>query len=108
MFDVPFRLARDRLEDERVDLGKGVVAREVPEGVRKIRVAAGVVECVTRLVEEGLVVVQAPLGARDQMDDVRRVGGDHTGARRLLRPIVEVELDPRVAGQVEAEACECL
>ena len=93
MLRVPVGLARDRLEHERVDLGQRVVAREVPEGVREVRVAARVVERVTRLVQECLVVVQPSLGPGDQVDDVRRVGRDDAGARGLLRPVVEVELD---------------
>ncbi len=73
-----------------------MVAREVPERVRQVRVAVAVVERVTGLVEERLVVVQAALRAGDQVDDLRRVGGDHAGPRRLLRPVVEVELDVRL------------
>src|SRR6266487_3813106 len=41
--------------------------------------------------------------ARDQVDDLRRVGGDHAGARRFLRPVVEIELDVRLRLEVEAE-----
>ena len=58
------------------------------------------------LVQERLVVVQAALGARDQMDDVRRIGGDDARARGLLRPVVEVEPDPGRALDVETECCE--
>ena len=58
------------------------------------------------LVQEGLVVVEAALGAGDQMDDGGRVGRDHARARALLRPVVEVEPDALVRGQVEADAGE--
>src|SRR4029453_3627621 len=69
----PAGLARDRLEDERVDLGQCMVAREVAERVREVRVAARVVERVARLVKERLVVVEPALGTRDQVDDFGRV-----------------------------------
>ena len=100
---VPLGLPRDRLADVRVDLGQRVVAGDPAEGVGEARVAAGVVERVPGLVQEGLVVVEAALGAGDQVDDARRVGGDHAGARRLLRPVVEVEADVRLVREVEAE-----
>src|SRR5919201_5069710 len=58
------------------------------------------------LVQEGLVVVQPALRARDQVDDLRRVGRDDTCTGRLLRTIVEVELDVRIALRVEAEPRE--
>src|SRR5919204_5044343 len=105
---MPVRLAGDRLEDVRVDLGQRVVAGQAAERVRQRRVAAGVVERVPRLVEEGLVVVQPTLRPRDQVHDLRRVGGDHAGARRLLRPVVEVEADVRVVGHPEAEPLQGL
>ena len=66
----------------------------------------GVVERVAGLVQERLVVVQPALRARDQVDDLRRVGRDHAGARRLLRPVVEVELDVRLLLEIEAELRE--
>ena len=100
---VPAGLARDRLDDVGVDLGQGVVAREAPEGVRQRRVAARVVERVPGLVQERLVVVQPALRPRDQVDDGRRIGGDHARARRLLRTVVEVRLDVRVGREVEAD-----
>ena len=103
---VPGRLAGDLLEDERVDLGQRMVARQVPERVREARVAARVVERVPRLVEEGLVVVEAALRSGDQVHDLRRVRGDDAGARRLLRAVVEVELDARLVREVEAEVRE--
>ena len=103
---VPARLARDRLDDVRVDLRQRVVARDVAERVRQRRVAARVVERVPGLVQEGLVVVEAALRARDQVDDLRRVGRDHAGPRRLLRAVVEVELDVRLRLEVEAEPRE--
>ena len=105
---VPARLARDRLDDVRVDLRQRVVAREAAERVRQRRVAARVVERVAGLVQERLVVVQPALRARDQVDDRRRVGRDHAGPRRLLRPVVEVGPDVRVAGEVEAELLQRL
>src|SRR3954468_4006228 len=37
------------------------------------------------------------------MDALRRVARDHARARRLLRPVVEDELDVRVRVQVETE-----
>ena len=55
------------------------------------------------LVQERLVVVQAALRARDQVDDLRRIRRDHARARRLLRPVVEVEPDVLVVLHVEAE-----
>src|SRR4029077_14522425 len=78
---VPAGLARDRLEDERVDLGQRVVAREVAERVREARVAARVVERVPRFVQERLVVVEPALGARDQVDDLGCVRGDYARTR---------------------------
>ena len=65
-------------------------------------------ERVPGLVEECLVVVQPALRAHDQMHFLRRVGGDHAGARVLLRPVVEVELDVPLAGEIEAEPREGL
>ena len=103
---MPLGLPRDRLDDVRVDLRQRVVARDVAERVGQVRVAAGVVQRVTGLVQERLVVVQPSLRARDQVDDARRVGRDHAGPRRLLRPVVEVELDVRLRLEVEAEAPE--
>ena len=100
---VPARLARDRLDDVRVDLGQRVIARDPAERDRKRRVDAAVMQRMAGLVQERLVVVQAALRPRDQMDDVRRVARDHAGARRLLRPVVEVELDVRRRRKVEAE-----
>ena len=105
---VPARLARDRLDDVRVDLRQRVVAGEAAERVRQRRVAARVVERVAGLVQERLVVVQPTLRARDQVDDLRRIGRDHAGARRLLRPVVEVGPDVRVGGEVEAERLQRL
>ena len=90
---MPARLVRERLDEERVDLGERVVAGKPPERVRQLRVAARVVEGVTGLVQERLVVGQATLGARDQMHDARRIGCDHARARVLLRAVVEVEPD---------------
>ena len=86
---VPARLARDRLEDVRVDLRQRVVARERAERPRQPRVAARVVERVARLVEERLVVGEAALRARDQVDDLgrrrprsrRRAGSSAAGPR---------------------------
>ena len=100
---VPAGLARDRVEQEGVDLGQRMVAREPPEGERQRRVAARVVQGVAGLVEERLVVVEAALGARDEVDDARRVGRDHAGARRLLWPVLEVGADPVLGLEVEAE-----
>ncbi len=80
-----------------------MVARETPEGVREGGIAAGVVEGVPRLVEEALVIVQTALGARDEMDDGGRIGGDDAGARVLLRAVLEVEPDVLVGGEIEAE-----
>ena len=101
---VPTGLARDRLEDVRVDLRQRVVARDAAE---RVRAAAGstarVVERVAGLVEEGLVVGEATLRARDQVDDLRRVGGDHAGPRALLRPVLEVEADVRDRLELEPE-----
>ena len=73
------------------------------ERVRQPRVDAGVMERVARLVHERLVVGEAALRARDQVDDLRRVGRDHARARVLLRPVLEVEADVRDRRQVEAE-----
>ena len=56
--------------------------------------------------EEGLVVVEAALGAGDQVHDARRVGGDDAGARRLLRPVLEIRADPGLGLEVEAEPLE--
>src|ERR671910_1672006 len=100
---VPARLPRDRLDDVRVDLRQSVVARQLAEGVGQARVDAGVVERVACLVQERLVVVQPALRARDQVDDLRRVGRDHARARRFLRPVVEVEPDPGDRCHVQAE-----
>jgi hypothetical protein len=80
-----------------------VVAREVAERVRQGGIAAGEVKRVAGLVQEGLVVVEPALGACDQVDDVRRVRGDHAGARRLLRAVLDVEVDLRVVREVEAQ-----
>ena len=60
-------------------------------------------ERVARLVHERLVVGEAALRERDQVHDVRRVGGDDAGARILLRPVLEIETDVRDRGEVEAE-----
>ena len=100
---MPARLARDRLDDVGVDLRQRVVARDLAERVRERRVDARVVERVPRFVQERLVVVQPALRARDQVDDVRRVGRDHAGARRLLRPVVEIEPDPGHLVHVQAD-----
>ena len=78
---VPARLSRDRLDDVAVDLGQRVVARQLAERVRELGIDARVVERVPGLVQERLVVVEAALSARDQVDDVRRVRGDHAGTR---------------------------
>ena len=103
MLRVPGRLAGDRLADVRVDLGQRVIAGDPAKRVRQIRVDTGVVQRVTGLVEERLVVVQSALCPRDQVHDARRVGCDHAGARRFLGPVVEVEADVLVRGEVEAE-----
>ena len=66
MLGVPARLPRDRVEQERVDLGEGMVAREPTEREGQSRIAARVVERVPRLVEERLVVVEAALRAGDR------------------------------------------
>ena len=106
MLGVPAGLVRERLDEERVDLGQGVVSREPPERVRKPRVAPGVVQGVTGLVQKRLVVGEAALGASDQVDDAGGVGGDDARPGVLLRAIVEVEPDPLVGGKVEAELRE--
>ena len=100
---LPTRFPRDRFDQEGVDLRQRVVTREAAERVRERGVAAGVVERMPRLVQKALVVVQAPLRARDEVDDARRVGSDDARARAFLRPVVEVELDVVVAREVEAE-----
>ena len=105
---VPTGLAGDRLQDERVDLGQRVVARQVAERVRKVGIAAGVVEGVPGLVQERLIVVEAALRSRDQVDDFGRIRGDHARTRRLLRAVVEVEADARLVGEIEAEPGEGL
>ena len=78
---VPAGLPRDRLADVRVDLGQGVVARNAAERVGEVGIAARVVERVPGFVHERLVVVEASLRPRDQMDDLRRIGRDHARAR---------------------------
>ncbi len=103
---VPARLSAHGLDEEGVDLGERVVARQSAEGVRKRRVAASVVERVPGLVQEPLVVVQPALRAGDEMNDPRRVGRDHARARVLLGPVVEIEVDAVVRSQVEAERRE--
>ena len=60
-------------------------------------------ERVPGLVEKRLVVGEAALGARDQVDDVGRIRGDHAGARILLRAIFEIEPDVRDRLQLEAQ-----
>ena len=103
---VPGGLAGERLDEERVDLRERVVAGQGTEGVRELRVAAGVVQRVAGLVEEAPVVGQPALRPRDQVDDGGRVRRDHARPRRLLRAIVEVGADVRVTCQVEAEVAE--
>src|SRR6478672_13077095 len=76
---VPLRLARDRLDDVRVDLRQRVVARDAAEDVGQRRVTPGVVQRVPGFVQERLIVVQATLRARDQVHDLRRVARDHAG-----------------------------
>ena len=44
--------------------------------------------------------------AGDEVDDLRRVGRDHAGARRLLRTVVEVEVDVLDPVELEAELRE--
>ncbi len=103
---MPFGLADDALDRVRVDLGQGVVAGELAEGIRKRRVAAREVESVTGFVQEPLVVLQAALRAGDEVDDRGRVGRDHGRARRLLRAVLEVDLDVGVRLEVEAELAQ--
>ncbi len=63
-----------------------------------------------RFVEERLVVGEAALRARDEVHDLRGVGGDHAGARALLRPVFEVQadvgdrvdLEPELANRLDA------
>ena len=93
MLGVPAGLARERLDDVGVDLGQRVVSTDRAERVRQGRVATGVVQGVAGLVQERAVVVEPALGTRDQVDDARRIRGDDARARRLLRPVVEIELD---------------
>src|SRR5438105_4851025 len=83
-----------------------MVARDPAEGVRQVWIATAVVERVARLVQERLVVVQPALRARDQVHDARWIACDHARARRLLRTVVEVEVDVRRGAQVEAELFE--
>ena len=85
-----------------------MVARDTAKDIRELRVAARVVQRVARLVEERLIVVKTALCARDLVHDLRWVARDHAGARRLLRTIVEVELDVRLRVQVKAERHERL
>ena len=85
-----------------------MVAGDPAERVRERRVAAGIVERMTGLVHERLVIVQATLGAGDQVDDLRRIGGDHACARRLLRSVVEVEADVPIGRDVEPERAQRL
>ena len=108
MLGVPGGLARDGLDDVRVDLRQRMVARDAPERVRQGRIAAGVVERVPGLVQERLVVVEPTLRPRDQVDDPGRVGRDHARPGRLLRPVVEVEPDAGDVLDVEAEPLERL
>jgi hypothetical protein len=65
-------------------------------------------ERVPGFVEEPLVVVQPALCPGDQMDDLGRVRRDHAGPRVLLRPVVEVEADVLVGGQVKAQSRQAL
>ena len=83
-----------------------MVAGEPPERERQHGIAARVVERMARLVEKRLVVVDAALRAGDQVHDARRVGGDDAGARRLLRPVLEIGADTGLGGEIEAEVLE--
>ena len=83
-------------------------SRDRRQRVGEVGVEPRVVECVPRFVQEGLVVVEPALRARDQMHHRGRVGRDHAGARALLRPVIQVELDAAVRGQVEAQGGERL
>src|SRR5205814_4941370 len=65
VMSVPLGLARDRLEDVRVDLCQGMVAGDISERVGQLRVAACVMERMPGFVQEGLVVVEPALGTRD-------------------------------------------
>ena len=103
MQGVPLGLACHGLEDVGVDLRQRVVARDVPKGVGKAWIDACVMQRMTRLVEERLVVREASLRARDQVHDVRRIGRDDAGARILLRPVLGVEPDVRDRRHVEPE-----
>ena len=100
---VPTRLLGDGLDDVGVDLRQRMVARERAERPREARVAARVVERVPGLMEERLIVGEPALRARDQVDDLRRVGRDHASARVLLWPILEVEPAVRDRPEIEAQ-----
>ena len=88
---VPARLSRDRLDDVRVDLvdrGRGRSCercRAAPGRSRRSGARAPP--------RPGTPGSRAGRPARDQVDEVRRIRRDHAGARRLLRPVVEVEPD---------------
>src|SRR2546425_5242519 len=58
------------------------VARNPTEGVRKLRVDARIVESVACLVQEGLVVVQPALRARDERSE------EHTSELQSLAYLV--------------------
>ena len=106
MLRVPAGLAGDRVEQERVDLRERVIAGKAPERERERRIDVRVVQRVARLVQEGLVVVDPSHRAGDEVDDPRRIRGDHAGARRLLRAVVEVGADPGLVGEVEPDRAE--
>jgi hypothetical protein len=103
MHCVPIRLARDRLEDVRVDLRQRVVTGDAAERIWEARIDARVVQRVTGLVHESLVVGKPALRARDQVHDVGRIRCDHARARILLRPVLEVEANVGNRGHIEAE-----
>ena len=47
--------------------------------------------------------MQASLRPRDQVHDLRGIRRDHTGTRRLLRAVVQIELDVALCCEIEAE-----
>ena len=98
----PHRVDGQVLEQHRPALGDGVVA-EPPllDGQRRrhVREVLGV----AGLVEEGAPVVRSALRLDHEDDAAGNLDRDAERARRLVRPLLEVELDVLLPVQVDAE-----
>ncbi len=102
----PHRVVREVLHEHRPALGDGAVAETALfDGQLRARVREML--CVTGLVEESAPVVRPPDRLDDEHDLARYLDRGAERARRLVRPLLDIETDVLLRVQIDAQLAEC-